>query len=190
MTSSCPIKYATRLQLRNTTRFASKLHGTKRMFLRTFWWRYNKGQHLEVPNSCKNKWPPSLYSLQSLVNIYFCKLEVPERSGECSAWTKSTFSHSCASSNKNTRTWDVLWKEETAGFVLEAWRSKANSENVLKNILQLTKVSFLASLQWKHTHMGCFVKGGNSWPWCSLWNSCNSRECFQECSTTHKGLIC
>jgi len=40
--SLCPIKYATRLQLHNTTRFASKLHGTKRMFLRTFWWSYNK----------------------------------------------------------------------------------------------------------------------------------------------------
>jgi len=123
-----------------------------RTFSITFWWRYNKGQHLEVPNSCKNKWPPSLYSLQSRVNIYFCKLEVPERS----AWTKSTFFSFLCIKQQNTRTWDVLWKEETAGFVLEAWRLKANkcnSENVLKNVLQLTKISFFSILAMKtHAH--------------------------------------
>ena len=102
---------------------------------------------------------------------------------------QNSFFCSCTSSSKNTRTWDVLWNEETTGFVLEAWRSKANSENVLKNVLQLTKVSFLASLQRKHTHMGCFMKGGNNCPWCLLWNNCNSRECFQECSTTNKVVL-
>jgi len=40
VTSSCPIKYATRLELHNTTCLASKVHGTKRMFLRTFWWNH------------------------------------------------------------------------------------------------------------------------------------------------------
>lgn len=129
MTSLCPIKYAIRLQLHNTTLFASKVHGTKRTFLRTFWWNFkgirmtsscslmlppdhnyffitcgclkkernnknvlknilhvanfttwtlllSKQQRTalvafkEVPNSCKNKWPPNLYSLHSRVHLF------------------------------------------------------------------------------------------------------------------------
>jgi hypothetical protein len=49
VTSLCPIKYATRLQLHNTTLFASKVHGTKRMFLRTFWWNFKR---IRMTSSC------------------------------------------------------------------------------------------------------------------------------------------
>jgi len=47
-------------------------------------------------------------------------------------------------------------------LLTNSWKSK----NVLKNVLQLTKVSFFASLRSKkekHTHMGCFMKRGHNW---------------------------
>jgi len=171
VTSSCPLM----LPLDHSCFFTScvffsKRKGTTRMFLRTFSiWHSPTWTFLLSKQKNTSTWVVSkkgitaVFFLQSRVNFFF----------PFASWKfqnvlheqNPPFSHSCASSNKNTRTWDVLWKEDTAGFVLEAWRSKANSENVLKNVLQLTKVSFLASLQWKYTHIGCFMKGGNICPW-------------------------
>jgi len=84
VSSSMPLDYI----YTNTIRFASKLHGTKRMFLRTFWWSYNKIR-------MTSHMPPY---------------------------------HS--------------WPTITRVFSPKSW----NSKNVLKKVLQLTKVSFLSTL--------------------------------------------
>jgi len=77
-----------RFLLSEILHFASKLHGTKRMFLRTFWWRYNK-----------DKDDFTLPPHHNYLTI-----------------TRMLATNSC------------------------------NSENVLKNVLQITKVSFLSPL--------------------------------------------
>jgi hypothetical protein len=66
--------------------------------------------------------------------------------------------------DKDKFTWPPhhSWWSFTCMLAVNSW----NSKNVLKNILQLTKSSFFASLHFKerkHTHMGCFMEGQHSW---------------------------